>query len=371
MNYTINMINGHRFISLITFITIVVFLLLSCEYNDSGKQAIYHFDKFIHHFDELFVIKDELTISGNKDRPVYNYTTPSITNDKIIFPVPILHSVDIYNSDGEYIETWGRRGKGPGEFEYPVNIKITPDNQLTTILDWGNKRIKVYDEFGSLNSIILLPGNLLSKDYFIIDNDDNNYKYITFILTVQSGKSYIIQEIDGEGKQQNYYGIIDRDNTLLYSWRAALSADNKLYVSNVIIPSIDIYSLTGKLTGNITIDNPSVKPLNTSDLPANQAEKQIEGVERLRNSKYTRVDKILTDNKYLYIQLESVNIEMDNSDGKYSIAIYTLEGEEVGFIPKIKERLISIYDNNYIFFSKDEDNYGTINIRYCNLASIK
>jgi len=52
-----------------------------------------------------------------------------------------------YSRDGKYLSQWGRRGKGPGEFELPHNLVIDGAGRVY-VTDRDNERIEVFDADG-------------------------------------------------------------------------------------------------------------------------------------------------------------------------------------------------------------------------------
>ena len=52
-----------------------------------------------------------------------------------------------YSRDGKYLSQWGRRGKGPGEFELPHNLVIDGKGRVY-VTDRDNERIEVFDADG-------------------------------------------------------------------------------------------------------------------------------------------------------------------------------------------------------------------------------
>ena len=52
-----------------------------------------------------------------------------------------------YSRDGKYLSQWGRRGKGPGEFELPHNLVIDRAGRVY-VTDRDNERIEVFDADG-------------------------------------------------------------------------------------------------------------------------------------------------------------------------------------------------------------------------------
>jgi DNA-binding beta-propeller fold protein YncE len=53
-----------------------------------------------------------------------------------------------FDSDGNYIKTWGKKGKGPGEFDLPHSLVFDAQG-LLYIADRNNGRIQVFDADGN------------------------------------------------------------------------------------------------------------------------------------------------------------------------------------------------------------------------------
>ena len=51
--------------------------------------------------------------------------------------------VKIFNDSGQLIQTFGKKGQGPGEFSMPSGIQVTPDDTLM-IEDTLNRRLTFY-----------------------------------------------------------------------------------------------------------------------------------------------------------------------------------------------------------------------------------
>lgn len=63
------------------------------------------------------------------------------------------HHVIVFNAEGEQINTIGKRGSGPGEFNLPLNARMSPDGTLY-VVDGGNFRIQAFDQDGNYKSSI-------------------------------------------------------------------------------------------------------------------------------------------------------------------------------------------------------------------------
>src|ERR1035437_4075170 len=55
---------------------------------------------------------------------------------------PINHQVHLFSKEGDYVQSLGKRGSGPGEFLAPHGIAVGPDG-LIYVADSGNQRIQI------------------------------------------------------------------------------------------------------------------------------------------------------------------------------------------------------------------------------------
>ena len=59
------------------------------------------------------------------------------------------HRVQHFDPSGAFIETWGVRGIGPGEFDIPRGIAIAPDGKTLYVADTENARVQALDLAGN------------------------------------------------------------------------------------------------------------------------------------------------------------------------------------------------------------------------------
>ncbi|UCH79178.1 MAG: NHL repeat-containing protein [Candidatus Coatesbacteria bacterium] len=55
------------------------------------------------------------------------------------------HYVERFAGSGSFIEAWGQRGSGPGEFEFPSGIAVSPTGERVYVADSGNDRIQYFN----------------------------------------------------------------------------------------------------------------------------------------------------------------------------------------------------------------------------------
>ncbi|MCX8095737.1 MAG: stalk domain-containing protein [Caldisericia bacterium] len=125
----------------------------------------------------------------------FRFKIENFNNDSFLFPQNIfvyrgkIYVVDSYNdrivifsSDGNFIKTFGKYGKGLYEFDYPISIFI--DNyENIFIIDNGNKRILIYDKnfnflYEGKNLNLYNPTSIyLYENYlFILDSESCDIK---------------------------------------------------------------------------------------------------------------------------------------------------------------------------------------------------
>jgi hypothetical protein len=69
---------------------------------------------------------------------------------------PVDNNVKIYDPAGELLETIGREGEGPGEFDSPGRIDLSPDEQLMVVTD-NQRRISFFERDGRFSHSFTLP----------------------------------------------------------------------------------------------------------------------------------------------------------------------------------------------------------------------
>ena len=54
------------------------------------------------------------------------------------------------NAKGEWVASWGSLGKGPGQFDTPHGIAVSPKDEIY-VADRGNRRIQVFEHVGQVH----------------------------------------------------------------------------------------------------------------------------------------------------------------------------------------------------------------------------
>jgi len=150
-------------------------------------------------WDGIIERENGIIIINNPKKPIHESNTIRLSeelsigqsketgNGPILRNVPISSSVDVdkdgniyvldwkarqilvFNSEGRYLRSIGRKGQGPGEFQGVAAIKILPANELA-VYDSTNRRLSIFAFNGTLINMI---SNLPGLEIAAIDGDGN------------------------------------------------------------------------------------------------------------------------------------------------------------------------------------------------------
>lgn len=99
------------------------------------------------------------------------------TSRQLFVSETLSHKLQVYDNDGEHLFTIGKRGNGPGEFNFPTHVTIK-DN-LVFVNDTMNFRIQVFDNKGNhIRSFGIhgdAPGHFSHPKGVAIDSQENVY----------------------------------------------------------------------------------------------------------------------------------------------------------------------------------------------------
>ena len=99
-------------------------------------------------------------------------------NGRVIVADVKNHVVGVYSLDGDMLFSIGRRGRGPGELNYPYDVAVDPEGRIY-VVDSGNFRVQIFDKEGNFlrvfGSVGTLPGQFARPKGIALDPDGHIY----------------------------------------------------------------------------------------------------------------------------------------------------------------------------------------------------
>jgi len=126
-----------------------------------------------------------LTTPGDFAKP----TGVAVDSDGNLYVVDMLNArIEIFDADGNFIRTFGKRGDGPGYFAMPKGVAIDSDGHIW-VSDSMQNRLQVYSQEGELLIYMgiaqgLLPGQFSGLQYIAADTK----RHIIFTSEVFPGR---------------------------------------------------------------------------------------------------------------------------------------------------------------------------------------
>ncbi len=170
------------------------------------------------------------------------------------------HRIQVFDRDGKYVKTIGRRGQGPGEFNMPSSISLDRAGNLY-VVESGPGRVQVFAPDGKILKTLKMPETGISNAHILSSGQ---------ILSAGSGAAFrmmrmssddkekavaspaLLKIFDADGKavrefgQRNSYGeymLDDMANTTLSS----IDGSDHVFLVFPYQNRVDKYSSEGKL----------------------------------------------------------------------------------------------------------------------------
>ncbi len=153
------------------------------------------------------------------------------------------HQVSVYSlKDYSRLKIIGKRGTGPGEFNYPTNIAVDGDGNVY-VVDTGNFRIQVFDPEGAflrtIGAIGDAPGSLARPKGIAIDSEGHIYvvdaAFQNFQIFDKDG--HILLFVGGAGSEVGKF---------LLPAGIAIDDQDRIYVVDQVTESLQIFQYLGE-----------------------------------------------------------------------------------------------------------------------------
>ncbi|MBA7494197.1 hypothetical protein ES702_04770 [subsurface metagenome] len=195
-----------------TFILIIIilFIFIVAQANEKqkvrwkGKIKIENGVKVIKNpkeplYSEIpFVLKEELTI-GDEEGEEYMFQEiwHVVVDDEENIYVPDSRAahIKVFDKNGKYLRTIGRKGQGPGELGYPFGIQITPQKELLV-----NDRRQARLHFFTLDGKFLRQFSTSTMARFMLPKVDSKGNIIAGFMIPEDTIMGTVKKFDSELK---------------------------------------------------------------------------------------------------------------------------------------------------------------------------
>ncbi len=344
----------------------LLMLTVSCGLEENKRQVNFHSEENIDSSLGFQLVRT-ITLGDSESpsigAPLYNVEFDS--DDRMYFFDTIESKFIVYDSNGKYVSSFGRAGRGPNEFEIVYAYGLDEKNNLF-VYDDSQRLIKVFNEEFELIKTIEVNNNT----HYISSHDliaKNNNLYFGIVkatvasarmapeLLIQSPAIYKHSLVNEEG---SYFGNYDPYLLNIKSRynRPLLVKDpdsNRIYMSHQNSYRIQAFDMDtnersayfGVLTNNFG------EGLNETNRNNNRRENYLEKIDE------SSTDLIFVTDKYVGISYingtESWFDSKDLSDLRYFISIYDKNSNDFVKELQSQNRLIKVHKNQFYFIESE------------------
>lgn len=149
------------------------------------------------------------------------------------------HQIEVFDPDGRHLRTIGKRGEGPGEFNFPSSVVVAPDGRLF-VADTGNFRVQVFSPDGDFvtmfGSVGEAPGQFGKPKGLAFDSFGNLY--------VVDGQVGIVQMFSPSFRPLMFFGGAANRPEFMYAPNGiAIDSQNRIFVSDFGFNHVNEYRL--------------------------------------------------------------------------------------------------------------------------------
>lgn len=263
-----------------------------------------------------------------------------ILSDQFIYAVDIRsHKIFKFSKNAEYLDSFGNRGQGPGEFYFPNRIRISREGDIF-VLD-GRIKMQIFNSQGKYFRGFQVYHSII--DFTIADN---SLIYASCLYPVGNGENPFIEVFDLNGKRIDSFGErIDQENHRTLDSRAFLVQSGKEIIAAFFhYPIVRRYTLEGKLIKEFRLNLKILNELEkynykkwfTNRRPGSVSlQHLIAGV------------KVRDERIFVLLQLPRLEILELNKEGKLIGHYYSMVPKN---IEKLEDFIVRKEDNKLIFY---------------------
>ncbi len=212
--------------SLFVFLILTISLIFACRKKSESIASVEVIDgvEFVHntgtplHPNKTVAFEEDLSIGGEEYDMLFQPRSFIVDKNENIYITDYQdQSIKVFDPKGEYIQTIGRKGEGPGEFSFIGYLTFLPDGRLM-VMDLEARRISLFDSDGKYIEgyhWAERPGGLI----YATDST-----CLLTVYTFEGNKSLedrklFVKEFDFKGNEINSFGEFKIEESKIYSER--------------------------------------------------------------------------------------------------------------------------------------------------------
>jgi hypothetical protein len=186
--------------------------------------------------EEVISLDEELSIGGAEGKAEYAFSEIrhlAVDEKERIFVLDYKESqIRVFDKNGNYLQTIGKKGQGPGELDRPRMIALNQDELMA--LELGQRRLSFFSlegqflrslstkEFWTLSARIDSAGNIIITEG-LMDPQNPSYRVIKFDSQMNLKKEIASSPAPNASKGFNpfmpvHYWVVDKSDNIIYGY---------------------------------------------------------------------------------------------------------------------------------------------------------
>ena len=333
--------NKTKIISIILFLSALT-MLISCQKQKSEwKGTIEEEDgvtivknpKEPMYGEDAFSLEEELSIGEAERGEEYIFSqirSIAVDEKERIYVLDTKEAhVKVFDKNGDYIKTMGRKGQGPGEMSLPFSICITTQNEIV-VQDLNNRRIMFYSLDGSFIKSLSTAKIIIVG--FNIDSRGN----IIGIISITGPDKQVIELLKFDSELNYLYSfgsffLPSRSSTFnpfMPEFHWAVSKEDNVICGYPENYEFKLFNPEGKVIRKVIKD---YKPIKITQEEIEETKKRLPGPMKLDIPQYHSAYQDLTidEENRIFVQTweraeneEGYYYDVFDSEGKYIAKIH-------------------------------------------------
>jgi len=315
--------------------------------------------------EDVFSLEEELIIGEREGQEEYMFSSVislAVDDDENIYAMDIRQkNIRVFDKNGKYLRTIGRKGQGPGEIDLPTQIQITSLNELM-VYDLRTRSLSFFSLDGEFLRRTLLT-KMLRPARFVIDSKGDFIGYFGFMeerfkealikFSSKQEKVFTFAKLDPEP-----YSLISKPKLLF-----GLTKENNIIWALSSKYEIQIINSGGELIRKIVKDH---DPIKITDEDKKKIALRINLRETIPPGQEAEFPKYFYPIDWLHVDDEDRifvrTFESVNDKNSYYYDVFDPEGHFVAKVPlKAMPELPIIWIKNKLFtIEADEEGYQYI-----------